>query len=278
MFRPNFATWIGAAAIIAGVGAANVARADVIADTRDLGGNITSDNIVQDMNPTIGAAGPQTFESFTYGIPGQPAYSVSQVQVMVQTAGQTTGSLVVTLWADVGGVNAGNGPGAGGASLLGTLQPVSLSSLAGAFGSGNYGILTIDNAQIIQGFGSLIQGDTYWIGIATEGDSSGADGTTVAGTENNPSGYTQPATYNTTQANTGDYVGFCVSTSAGDPTQTCSTTTAYNEDFGSGTDLTNFTVAETGGATPEPATLAILGSAIAGLGLLRHRAKRPTAV
>jgi PEP-CTERM motif len=271
MFRPNFATWIGAAAIIAGVGAANIARADIIADTRDLGGNITSDNYVQDMNPTLPPAGPQTFESFTYGLPGQANYALNQIQLMVQTAGSTGGSLVVTLWADDG---TQDGPGTGAKSLLGQLAPISLSSLANAFGAGSYGLLTINNAQVIAGFGSLIEGDTYWIGIATAGDSNGSDGTTVAGTENNPVGTTAWATANTTQNNSGDYVGFCVSTNSVSPQDSCGSTSFYNGDTGLGTDLTQYTVTERGGATPEPATLGILGTAIAGLGLLRRRAKR----
>lgn len=170
--------------------------------------------------------------------------TISDLEFVVSTSA-TSGSLLVTLWADSG---TGSGPTG---SAIATLASLSLSTIHGFGGSGAAGLVDLYNLQLLSGASHLTSGNTYWIEYAAGASTALYLNSTVA---TGPTSYWKTALINSTPSGTA-FLEQCVSTG--------------NECQGSVFAFPTATSLSV--SAPEPATLALLGSALTGIGLARRR-------
>ena len=219
------------------------------------------------LGTVVGASATPYYESLTGGATVGAVFNTTSVASSFETTSSklsevelalektstlgTSGSIVITLNADSGG-SPGNI-----LYTLGTIADTALSAINTEYVFDLYGM----------GIVNLSTTSTYWIEITKVGSNQ-----TKLQTYNNPSAPTIGATNpNTSSANlydtktTGSFSGsavppemqLCVSADG-----SCSTNNGVT---------INYSMSETG--VPEPATMAVLGTGLVGLGLSRRRGK-----
>jgi hypothetical protein len=239
-------SWIPGIVLLIGVGAAPDARAGVLVDTLpgvSSGKTLNTSSILAD-------------ESFT------GATQVGDIALDVKTAATTNGSMVITLWTDQGG-------GAGGLGIkpttnLGTIATISEAAIKAAIGANAEGLINISDINNLAFATGLTATNTYWVQV---GITSGGSNLTVFTGPTDKVGAT--SYYTASLQSSPPWLQVCISS---DPSCVTEITTASNISWADGFTGDGLTIAANFDA-PEPATLAIFGSALTGLGLLRRRRK-----
>jgi hypothetical protein len=245
MPRSNLALSILAATMLLGGAAFSPSSATIFENT--LGGAATTALSIPNSGSTPGIL----FESFnTTALPVKTA--LDELTLELQSA-TNVGSIIITLYPDAS-ATASTTPTAPGGHPITTLATVSDASLQATFGSGDPGILNIVNTQFSA---SLAKNTTYWIGIQTTG---------VSGVNQGKVKFDQ-----VTSSPVGTSDEYLTSLSLGPVGDMCTgndTTSCQAYITGN---LPGLVMTEMTAQAPEPATLAVLGSALTGLGLIRRR-------
>ena len=235
MIKIKLTSWVLGAALLIGAGVATQVRAGLLVDT--LPGNTGT--------KTLNTTSTFASESFT------GATQVDDVALDVKVAG-VNGSLVVTLWTDLGG-------GAGGLGVqpvtdLGTLATISEQAIKTAIGATNTkGLINITNIDNLPFATGLTSASTYWIQVAIAG-SPVSNLLVYTGS----SGLGTTSFYTNSLQSSPPWMQSCISSDL----SCVSEITATDGLAIAGTFAT---------PAPEPGGLAILVSALSGLGLLRLR-------
>lgn len=174
---------------------------------------------------------------------------LNEVEFGVSTS-TNTGSLIVTLWTNAGGL-----PG----TQIATLATISTSTIRSVLGSNTPGLIELYNVAPVAK--NLVANTTYWIeytqGIATKVYSVVPNSGTVAAADYaNGAGLYEKGGTAVTNGAFGPWLEQCTSS-----TSDCNAQVAAD----------GFAVANLSVNAPEPASIAILSSALAGLGVLRRR-------
>ena len=191
---------------------------------------------------------------------------VDDIVLSLRTNG--TGSAIITLWTD----NGSNAPG----SKLGTIASISYGPGGQLATSAAQQYINIGNIGALGFANGLSTNTNYWIEVAAAPGPTGSLNTFKGNTPAKIGG-SNDYIGNGTAFVTNALMALCVSadngclTLATTPTNQLAVVVGNNEIFGDGFILSANIDA------PEPASLAILGVALTGLGLLRRRQSRKTA-
>jgi hypothetical protein len=235
VIRIKLTSWVLGATLLIGALAVSEARAGLLVDT--LPGSANS--------KTLNTTSAFVAESFT------GATQVDDVALDVKVAG-TNGSLVVTLWTDLGG-------GVGGLGVqpvtdLGTLATISEQAIKTAIGATNTkGLINITNLNNLPFATGLTSANTYWIQVAIAGSPVSNLSVFTGGSDLGTTSY-----YTNSLQGSPPWMQTCISSDLSCVSEITATD--------------GLTIAGTFATpAPEPGGLAILASALVGLGLLRLR-------